>query len=207
LDYLQLVASGKDIVVGVAAAVGAVVAVMGLSTWKRQLKGGHEYKLSKRVLVHLFRYRDAINGVRHPAMWGHEMSQPPEEQKEGMSREQIHFYGTSKAYEARWDRVQTERTGLYADLLEAEAIWGDELKNLFHKLFDLEFELLTSIRHYLELTNPDVPECRKDAVRKIVHKRRDIMYDDFSAEGDEYKKQFNAGAAEIEGYLKPKLAR
>ncbi|MBT4267830.1 MAG: hypothetical protein HOD85_26775, partial [Deltaproteobacteria bacterium] len=45
-----------------------------------------------------------------------------EEKSKTMHPDQISFYGTSNAYQARWDKVQEERTSLYADLLEAEAI-------------------------------------------------------------------------------------
>ncbi len=74
-----------------AAITGAVVAVKGLGTWQRQLKGQSEYELSRRILVALFKYRDAITGVRHPAMWAYEMSSPPEEEATKMSREQLRF--------------------------------------------------------------------------------------------------------------------
>jgi len=157
----------KDIVLVGAAITGATVAVKGLGTWQRQLKGQSEYELSRRILVSLFKYRDAINGVRHPTMWSYEMPNPPEEDIKTMSSEQIRFYGTSKAYQIRWDKVQEERTSLYADLLEAEAIWGTALNDHFKVVFDLQHELFTRIRHYLELLNPDTHEATKEAIRKI----------------------------------------
>ncbi|WP_167631695.1 DUF1837 domain-containing protein [Mariprofundus ferrooxydans] len=202
----EIVTLLKDFVLSGAAITGAVVAVKGLGTWQRQLKGQSEYELSRRILVSVFKYRDAINGVRHPAMWAYEMPSPPEEEATKMSREQIRFYGTSKAYQARWDKVQTERTSLYADLLEAEAIWGTELKELFKGVFDLEHELFTRIRHYIELINPDTSDAKKEAITKIDNKARDIMYDDLSEEPDEYKKDLISAIEQIEKYLKPKLS-
>jgi hypothetical protein len=196
----------KDLVLSGAAITGAVVAVKGLGTWQRQLKGQSEYELSRRILVSVFKYRDAINGVRYPAMWAYEMPSPPEEESAKMSREQIRFYGTSKAYQARWDKVQTERTTLYADLLEAEAIWGTELKEMFKEVFNLEHELFTRIRHYVELINPDTDEASKEAIRNIDKKARDIMYDNSSDEPDEYKQDFISAIEKIEKYLKPKLS-
>lgn len=201
----ELVTLVKDLILSSAAITGAVVAIKGLSTWKRQLKGQSEYELSRRILVTLFKYRDAVAGVRHPVMWAFEMPSPPEDESKNMTREHVRFYGTSKAYQARWDKVQTERTSLYADLLEGEAIWGDELKKLFKVIFNLEHELFTSVRHYIELINPDTKEASKEAIRNIDNKRRDIMYDDLSEEGDEYKSDFQRGVEAIEKYLKPKL--
>ena len=202
----EIVSLLKDLVLSGAAITGAVVAVKGLGTWQRQLRGQSEYELSRRILVTLFKYRDAINGVRHPAMWAYDMPSPPEEEAEKMSREQLRFYGTSKAYQARWDKVHTERASLYADLLEAEAIWGIELKNLLKKVFDLEHELFTRIRHYIELINPETEDASKEAIRKIDKKARDIMYDDLSEEPDEYKQDIISAIEAIEKYLKPKLS-
>ncbi len=123
-----------------------------------------------------------------------------------MSSEKLHFYGISKAYQARWDKVQIEKTALHADLLESEALWGNELKNLFKVIFNLEHELLTCIRHYLELRNPDTDQASKDAIREIDQNRRDIKYEDLGDEGDEFKKELMVGIEAIEKYLKPTLS-
>lgn len=58
----QLVALAKDIVLMLAAVVGAYVALRGLSTWNRQLKGGAEYELTRRLLKCTYRLRDATQG-------------------------------------------------------------------------------------------------------------------------------------------------
>jgi len=206
LSCLGIVALLKDIALIVAAITGAVVAVKGLGTWKRQLRGQSEYELSRRILVSLFKYRDALNGVRYPMMWANEMPTPPENEAKEMNPDQIRFYGKSKGYQARWDKVQAERSSLYADMLEAEAIWGNELNKLFKDLFNLEHELFTSIRQYLKIINPDTPESSKEAIRKIDDRKRDIMYDDLSDEPDEYKKDLILFIEKIEKYLKPKLS-
>jgi hypothetical protein len=195
----------KDVILAGAAITAAVVAVIGLGTWQRQLKGQADYELSRRILVTLFKYRDGINAVRHPYIPVYEMPFPPEDEAARMDSKKLHFYGVSKAYQARWEKVQTERASLYADLLKAEALWGNELKNLFKLVFDLEHELFTRIRHYLELINPDIDEESKKAIREINKKSRDIMYDDLSDEGDQFKKDLLAGIQGIEKYIKPKL--
>ncbi|MCX5870144.1 MAG: hypothetical protein NTY00_05800 [Deltaproteobacteria bacterium] len=206
MSCAEIIALIKDVALTGAAITGAIVAVKGLGTWQRQLKGQSEYDLSRRILVSLFKYRDAINGVRYPVMWVTEMPSPSEEEAATMSYEQKRFHGTSKAYQARWDKVQTERTSLYADLLEAEAIWGSDLNIIFKKIFDLEHELFTRIRHYIELINPDTKEATKEAISKIDAKNRDIMYDDLGEKPDEYKQDLITAIEEVEKYLKPKLS-
>ncbi len=196
----------KDIVLSVAAMTGAVVAIKGLGTWQRQLKGQSEYELSRRILVTVFKYRDAINNVRQPAMWAYEMPMPPKDEAKTMNHNQIRFYGKSKAYQARWDKVQAERTSLYADLLEAEVTWGNELKYLFKKVFDLENELSTCIRYYIELINPDTDEALKEVLGEIYKKNRNIIYGNTSEESDEYKNDLISAIENIEKFLKLKLS-
>lgn len=195
----------KDVVLVGAAITGAIVAVKGLSTWKKQIRGQSEYELSKALLVTLLRYRDAIDEVRNPGMWAAEMPYPPAAQEEKMNEQEIQFYGRFEAYKARWERVQEQRTELYPNLLEAEAIWGKELKDLFSKIFSLEHELLTQVRHCLDLENPKTPESRKEAIMKIDEKRRNVLYDDLGEEPDEYKSDIQSAIGEIEVFLKPKL--
>jgi len=195
----------KDIILSSAAITGAIVAVKGLGTWQRQLKGKSEYELSRRILVTLFKYRDAINGVRNPRVWADEMPIPSQDKAKTMSDEEIHFYGKSKAYEARWDNVRREKTALYADLLEAEAIWGDGLRDLFKNVFDLEHELLTRIRHYIELINPDTKEESKKAIREFDAKKRDIIFDSLGEDPDDFKSDLISAINDVKKYLKPKL--
>ena len=123
MTIIEIVTLLKDVLLGGAAITGAFIANKGLTTWKRQLSGNSEYELSRRILVTLYKYRDAINGVRNPFIWNYEMPTPPEDQLKKMTPLQVSFFGTQKAYEARWESVQIERRNLYVHLLEAEAIW------------------------------------------------------------------------------------
>ena len=201
----EIVTLLKDVLLGGAAITGAFIANKGLTTWKRQHKGNSEYELSRRILVTLYKYRDAIDGVRHPAIWENEMPRPPEEKIKSMTVDEIRFYGTRMAIQARWDKVNVERTSLYADLLEAKALWDDEIIERFKVLFKLQQELFISFQNFIQLINPDLDEDTKEAVKNIKKNRRDIMYSDLSEEGDEYKKEFQKGVEEIEKYLNPKL--
>ena len=67
----ELVTLAKDLILSGAAIVGIYVAIKGLGTWQRQLKGQSEYELSRRM------YRDAISGLRRPAMGTPELPTPP----------------------------------------------------------------------------------------------------------------------------------
>ncbi len=122
-----------------------------------------------------------------------------------MYNDQVRFYGTYKGYQTRWEKVQTERASLNADLLEAEAIWGNDLKDLFEEVFKLESELRSTIRIYMEMISPETEPGEKDAVIKNYRERRHIMYDTLN-ESDEYSNDLSSAIEKIEKYLKPKLS-
>jgi type IV secretory pathway VirB2 component (pilin) len=60
----------KDIVTGLAAATAAVIGVLGLRTWKAQLKGKTEYETARSLLRCVYRVRDAMRVVRNPFQGG-----------------------------------------------------------------------------------------------------------------------------------------
>jgi hypothetical protein len=198
----------RDLVVIITAGIGSYVALAGLSTWKRQLKGQTDHELARRILVTLYRYRDAINGVRHPAMFGNEFSEPPEDKRNAMSSAQIRFYGLANVYRKRWDRVQNQRVELDAELLEAEAIWGAELKTeIFPSVFDLEWEVQVCVRNHLKMNDPAENAETKRVIDKIKKSKRDVLYDALEKQGDEFSNDFARAVGNIEKFLKPKLGR
>ncbi len=181
LPVEHFISVGKDVLVAVAAVVGAAVAIRGLNTWNRQLKGSAEYDLARRILK--------VTYAKH------------------MSREEIIYYGKSHAYQARWQKVSDVRTDLQAELLEGEVLWGGELNKLFEVLFKLEHELLVAVQNYLSLSNPKESQARKTAIEKRQLNARDILYDSLEEEGDEFTKDVAHAVAPIEEYLKPHLRR
>ena len=209
MELQQIISLIKDIILGGAAIVGACVAVRGLNTWNRQLKGSAEYDLARRILKLTYRFRDAINQVRHPAMRAYEIPSPPEEEAQHMSAERKRYYGLSRAYQARGQKVSDIRSALQTELLEAEVLWGKGLQDKFAVVFQLEHKLFVAIRDYLALYNSDENEAIRAAIQaqgqqsKIV----DIMYDSLEESGDDFKKEYQAALKPIEEYLKPHLRR
>lgn len=188
-----------------AAITGAYIAIKGLGTWRRQLKGQSEYDLSRRILVALFTYRDAIDGVRHPMMFTAEMPYPDEGRAKHMSDKEIHHHGKAKAYHLRLGKVKNARKSLYTDLLEAEALWDNELNKLFQTLYELEQELVSKVRNHLVVANPGGDAKHKKKTAQIDSQTRNVLHDNLHDEDDEYRTDFTFGVEAIEAYLKPKL--
>jgi hypothetical protein len=194
----------KDLVVMTASATGMYVAIKGLSTWKRQIKGQSEYSLAKETLINVYKLRDEIIHVRNPFMSVQELPEPPEEKAKHMTHDEIRFYGLSDAYQKRWDKVISAKSMLSVNLTESEATWGMELKDLAEKLFREERYLILRISHYLRVMNPKVDEKAKAIYKKEMDVIHNAIFDTLD-EDDEYNKKLNGTIKAIEQYLRIKM--
>lgn len=195
----------KDISIGIAAFVGMLVAVTGLSTWSLQLKGGVEYELTRRLLKHTYRLREAIRGVRHPFM-----SYGPADDVEGaapMSSEQKRYQGLVNAYHERWAKVIEASDDLRTELLEGEVVWDAEIHKKFNPFFALQWELSSEIQRYLEASNPQTPRDKMDRLQDTMNGQRSVMYDMLGSGDDPFADEIKTTIFDIESYLKPHLKK
>jgi hypothetical protein len=201
----EAIGTFKDVVLATAAFVGMLVAVSGLNTWNRQLKGAVEYELTRRLLKCTYRLREAIKGVRNPMMLAEE--QVVQDGERQLSRAEALHRGTTNAYQARWEKVTTARDDLRTELLEAEVVWNSAIYEKFSPLFTLQDELFVDVHSFLASTNPADSEESLHAWREIRQLRRRVLYDMSGAAPDPYSDEFAIAISEIESYLKPHLAK
>jgi hypothetical protein len=203
----DIITNTKDVILAVGAIVAMYVAVRGLNTWNRQLKGGVEYELTRRLLKCTYHLREAIKLVRNPIMFNNEIPNPPADIAGEMTRDQKRYYGLSEAYQARWNKVTSARDGLQTELLEAEAIWGKVIYDQFEPLFSLQRELYSDVHSYLTVCNPAEHEDSKHAMSEIRRKRREVLYDTSSFEPDPFTDDVEKAITDIETFLKPHLKK
>lgn len=192
-----------NLIVATAAGGGAIAAWVGLTTWKKQLRWESDHDLARRLLISIYRFRDSIFGVRHPVVFPHEM-EPDEADNYPRERADVTRYnGLGRAYQRRWQKVYDVRAELYSLLLEAEAVWGDELSSSFEKIATLENELFGTLQLYIRLRDPNEDEETKVALDKIYRGKRDIIYD--RLDDDEYRKDFSKALEPFEKIVRSKL--
>lgn len=208
IDWPGTMSFLKDLVTATAACVATVIAWRGLSTWQRQTIGQQHHDLARKLLVGAYRYREAIRRHRSPVMWAGEMPEPPPEKAGDMSWAQKRHYGRRGAYLARQRFAIDAWNAIQPDLLEAEALWGEEVKRLFRGLMILENELTITIEAHLTAENPDEEPARREAYQQIIRQRRDIIYDTSTPEEpDEFESDLRNAVSAIETGLRPRLIR
>lgn len=195
----------KDLILTAAAISGSFVAWRGLSTWNRQLKGQNEFTLVRNILVSIYKYRDAISDVRNPMMWAHEM-QLTSDERTAKNEDEIRYYESAKGFEARWKSVSEVRAYLYPSILEAEALWGNNLNDLFKPLFQLEKELLSAIKDHMQvLRNPNIPAALRESPEKLEARDATMNRPFGKDEQDLFIDKFQILSNHIEIYVKSKL--
>ena len=205
ISPVEVISIVKDFMLTIAAFIGMIVAIKGLGTWNRQLKGGAEYELARKILRHTYRLRGTIKDLRNPMIVPSEQNFPDDERR--LSMEEKRFYGIHHAYQMRWEKVNTARDDLQAELLEAEVIWGKATYDYFDPLFKLQRELFADVQSYLSSANPDAGEQEKEMWNRIRGSRREVLYDLATSGDDEYSSEITTAIVGIESYLKPHLAK
>lgn len=197
------VAVAKDVVLAGAAIVASYVGVRGLGTWQRQLRGNTEYQLAKSMLVSVYEVREAIASVRHPFMQYSREPDLPQERLKDLSQREREWHALSQAYQRRWDLIPAAKAKLDANLLEAEVVWGSDIRSRVTPLNRLIGELLVAVQGHLEARNPD--GHYESPGPELVMKRHEILY--AMGEPDRFKEQVDEVIRGIESGLRPHIAR
>jgi hypothetical protein len=194
-EWVRLIAAA---IVGLSAATTAIVAIIGLNKWRAELRGKTDFELARRILKNAYRVRDGFRVVRSPLMYGSEYADRPDRKEEERNCRRL---DTDYAYNRRLKAVQDPYYELELDLLEAEALWGNDLVEAKKALRNCVVELIHNIGMYLDsqFEQGSVPlESVKDT-RKVVY---------FSdPENDPFADKVSAAVGEFESLLKSKVRR
>lgn len=200
-EYLAVI---KDIANIVAAGIASFVAVTGLTTWKRQLKGNAEYQLARRLLKSVYALRDAIALVRNPFQSAGEIAQALREANINVDYRDKGFQVLSAqaVYQHRWNRVVEASSALQVDGLEAEALWGPVIQEHLRALSALVSELSFSIQMYLRNLERPPRDQTSDQMRAIDA----VIYEVPGSEhANAFSKKLAAAISNIESFIQPKL--
>ena len=108
----EIISIVKDIVTVITLIIGATVTIYGVNTWRKQLKAKSEYDLAKRVLINVYKVRDAFMTV-HTFL----------------------RFADAQTIDAKFTKLAEASSNLEIELLEAKAMWGDNSE--FNKTFNL----------------------------------------------------------------------
>jgi hypothetical protein len=128
---------------------GIVIAVVGLNTWRRQIKGTDKYNVASDLLLEVYRVREGIAVVRSPFI------QFAPKQDENASKEMKEFLGWVEAMERRWKEVIEPVVQLSLLSLKAEVHLNKDVRKAIEELTKLVRELQVTYEQYVDVQRPE----------------------------------------------------
>lgn len=196
----------SDIATGVATSVMAILAAIGLTTWRTQLAGTADYELARRVLRSVFRVRDEIARMRSPVLSGGETSVAVSAAGEKLPDD---FEDASRrsyelAYDARWRRLTEVLSDFEVELVEAEVLWGKSTQAHAKRMRKAVARLSVAIRSHLRSRRH---EPRTEKERNVLADHEAVLWSGGDENGiDAFGDEITAIVAEFETFLRPKLS-
>jgi len=195
----------KDIVIIATGVVASIVAIIGLNTWRKQIRGTSEYELAKKILKQIYQFRQAIEFVRFPLFSTEETELSEENYSATRNKREERFGKLSNAYQSRYAKVNEARVAIEATLLEVEVLWGKHLLPKIRKLYELDGELYGTIMEHLETVVSDAVQSRQTTEdRKRIF---DTIISRRNKEKDEYYQRLQSAIDDIAKEIKPHLKR
>jgi hypothetical protein len=122
----EILSMVKDVVLACAGATTATVAIFGLKNWSRELRGRAEFDTARSLIRSMYRLRDEIQSSRSPFVSGHEF--PEDYGSPGARTSEQEAQAWARVYSNRWNPVRDALVDFESHVLEAEALWGREVR-------------------------------------------------------------------------------
>jgi hypothetical protein len=204
MPTLEIVTATKDVVLAIAGVLTAVVALVGLKTWSRQLRGTADFEVARKLAKATYKLRDEIQIYRSPWIRSSEF---PEGQREGGSTNptetRANAYG--HVFSARWQPVYAALQEFDTQTLEAEALWGISVRTKTDELRRLLRLLWAATESYIDNERSGGEHFKSD--RDFGVKIRAEMFASTQAQDNELSNKFQYAVQAIEVELKPHLKR
>jgi hypothetical protein len=166
--------------------IASIVAVIGLATWRKQIRGANDHELSRRMLIELYKFKKAFNHARNPAIYSYEVS---EEGDPVFSTSPTgRFLRQQLGFKRRIENFNKEYSSLSVSMYEAEALWGKDVVHAFRAIELMKDEYEEYVGLKMLTIDPEEPaEDREDHLesfntRRSVFKSRWGAVDTFGVE-------------------------
>lgn len=117
-----------------------------------------------------------------------------------------HYVGKCIAYDKRFLFATEARRDLDVVLLEAEALWGADIKALVKPLYDKSWKLYAYIETHLMSIDPSQDSDYREAYAEVIGSQPNIMYRRNGVNEDQFSLELNEYLLTVEVYLRSKLA-
>lgn len=204
MPALEIVTAIKDVVLAIAGAVTAVVAVRGLKTWSRQLRGTADFEVARKLAKATYKLRDEIQIYRSPLIRSGEF--PEARADDGtMERRRQSAIAYGHIFSVRWEPVYAALQEFDTQTLEAESLWGTSVRAKTDELRRLLRVLRAATEAYID--NEQSGGANFNSDRDFGVKIRSEVFASLQAQDNELSNKLQSAVQAIEVELKPHLKR
>jgi len=188
----------QNIILALSGTAATLFAFLGLTAWRKEIKGKSEYEKAKKVLKAVYKVYRAFVYVRNPAIFQYEY---PKEMTEswGHLKEEFYYEGECYVYDNRWKILTEAFLELEEQNLDAQVEWGTEFQEIIVPLRKCKGKLLNAIQNILETKkkNSQAPMCDIMAERAILYYEKD----------DKFTIEINKAIKLFENKLRPHIKK
>lgn len=203
MNISEIIAAIKDILLGGAAVTMAIVAVKGLQSWSRELKGKTEFETARGLIKATYKLRDELAICRSPFIRAQEFPKSYSGSLGDHSSEedaQAYAYVYKNRWEPVWEAIQNFDT----HTLEAEALWGNEIRERADQLRQCVRDLNASIQSFLDDKASGGQHFKAD---RDFGKKIRMQVSAMKENENELTKQITDSVGNIEDFIRPHLKR
>ncbi|HFQ5448000.1 TPA: hypothetical protein ACGUXV_004392, partial [Vibrio vulnificus] len=141
LDTTEIISSISDILVAMSTFGTFGVALYGVRSWSRELKGKANFEISRKLLEAVYRYRDSVQGARSLYISG-----TLDEFRDKERKVEV----LTSHFDNRWKPVSESTQALLSISIEAEVLLGNEVKELIDTLKYISGDLRFSMDVFID---------------------------------------------------------
>ena len=199
---MEIISIIKDLALAGAAMSTAWVAYRGINKWILELRGRTSFKVARGLMLATYKLQDAITSCRSRLIQGREF--PDDYPLLGRkATPQQELDGWTYVVNNRWAPVFEALQDYDARVLEAEALWGSEIRNSTKKLRASITKLHLAIDDFLADKYSLGEKFR--AEREFGKEIRSIMFASPGAEDNLLSKSITEAIDEIEKKVRPHI--
>jgi hypothetical protein len=204
MSCTELITAIKDVLLGGAAVTTTVVAVVGLKNWSRELRGRADFDVARGLIRATYKLRDEIRSCRAAFIMAQEFPDgycDPNRKSTPEDEAQVWAH----VYKNRWQPVWEAIQEFDAQTLEAEALWGSEIRQKTDKLRECIAELNSAIYAVISDKASGGRDFKSD--REFGKKMRSTVSASGSDQSNELSKKITEAVTGIEDKIRPHLKR
>lgn len=193
----------RDIIVSLAAVTTAIVAVIGVNSWRKELKGSSEFQTARNLIKSVYRLRDAIYDARSPLIRSSEF--PPEYNLNNHKTKNDNADAYAHVFNNRWEFVAKAVQEFDVASLEAEALWFKESSNRTSELRQCLVEIRASTESFVSNAASGNQDFESD--KKFGKSVRENVFSSRDSKDNKMNIKINNSIESIEEFLKSYIGR